>query len=144
MIKTKVKKKNRIIYNTVFLIFLCLVVYRVYGVWYEETGGFQGIQDTFYINSGGFLANETNCLWGVKDRYSCNDPICKTYNVQKIEESGHHCEYEGYGGEGLFAYTKYDRTYYVCEGYGRVAVSCDEYYKNWEEMQEDIYKRLKQ
>lgn len=60
----------------------------------------------------------------------CNEPPCKRYNIQ-----GNNCVQEGYTGKGFLGMTDFDKVYYVCEGYGRMALHCEEYYTKteWEQ-----------
>ena len=50
---------------------------------------------------------------------------CKKYNIEEL--SG--CVREGYTGKGFLGLTDWNTVYYVCEDYGRVAMSCIQWNK---------------
>ena len=66
--------------------------------------------------------------WGIiqqGNRVSCNEPICKKYNIDDYK-----CVYDGYTGNGFLGMKDYSTRYYICEGLGRVAFHCIEHYKS--------------
>lgn len=59
--------------------------------------------------------------------------VCKIYNTE-----GKSCVKEGHTGTGFLGMKDYSTNYYVCEGYGRIAQYCIEYY-SWEEFEEILF-----
>jgi len=64
--------------------------------------------------------------------------LCQTYNTD-----GKNCVREGYTGTGFLGLTDFNQLYYVCEGFGRMARSCENYY-TWEEFDKHINSQIKE
>lgn len=67
---------------------------------------------------------------GFSERVECQTAPCKHTNIQQMKN----CVREGYTGTGFLGMKDYDTEYYICEGYGRVALSCSEYWtkEDWD------------
>ncbi len=61
---------------------------------------------------------------GMTARIECQEAPCKRTNINEMKN----CVREGYTGTGFLGMKDYHTEYYVCEGYGRVASSCSEYW----------------
>lgn len=59
----------------------------------------------------------------------CQRAPCKKYNIY-----GKECVREGYTGKGFLGFTDFYNEYYICEGYGRMALSCVEYFQTQDEV----------
>jgi len=79
--------------------------------------------------------DEIDCEWGAVSVGGgmpyCQEAPCKTYNTK-----GKECVREGYTGKGFLGLTDFNNEYYICEGYGRMVLSCIDYFDSQEEFRE--------
>jgi hypothetical protein len=111
----------RLVLLILFVIFSFPIINHI--LWGKFTWNFYEAIDFYQLKQ----IREMNCEWGAicnkLGSCYCESPLCKKYNIADYK-----CVREGYTGEGFLGLGDYHTEYYVCEGLGRIALSCSEYW----------------